>query len=135
MSGNNPTPPDHGAAPRLLESLRGAADSGLALVSNRLQLIGIELAEERVRLLALLGYGAVAFIAIGAGMVFLAMFITVLLWDHNRLLALGLFSLLFLGIGGFTLMTALSYARKKSSLFATSLAELRKDRESLQPKP
>jgi uncharacterized membrane protein YqjE len=60
------------------------------------------------------------------------MFITVLMWDHNRLLALGLLSALFFGSGFFALMTALSYARKKSPLFSTSLAELRRDRETIK---
>jgi uncharacterized membrane protein YqjE len=126
-SGRSPEPP------RLLESLRGAADSGVALLSNRLELFGIELAEERVRVLALLAYGAVAFIALGAGIVFLAMFVTVLMWESNRLLALGIFATVFLGGGMVALITALGYASKKSSLFAASLAELRKDRDALKP--
>jgi uncharacterized membrane protein YqjE len=117
----------------LLSSLRGTADSVFALLGNRLELLGIELAEERVRLIALLTYGAFAFVALGAGMVFFAMFITVLMWDHNRLLALGLFSVLFLGGGAVALMTALSYARRKSPLFSTSLAELQQDRAAIKP--
>lgn len=118
--------------PGLLDGLRSAADSGLALVSNRLELLGVELAEERVRVLALLGFGAVAFIALGAGLVFFAMFVTVLLWDHNRLLALGAFSAIFIGAGLIALRSALGYARMKSPLFAASLAELRKDRDAIK---
>ena len=118
--------------PKLLESLRGAADSGLALLSNRLELLGVELAEERVRLLALLAYGAVAFIALGAGIVFLAMFVTVLMWDQNRLLALGIFASVFILGGIVALVTAMGYARGKSSLFSASLAELRKDRDAIK---
>jgi uncharacterized membrane protein YqjE len=131
-SGAGPSPA--GEPTRLLDGLRGAADSGLALLSTRLQLLGVELAEERVRVLALLTYGAVALIALGAGLVFLAMFVTVLLWDVNRLLALGVFSVLFIGTGIFALLTALGYARMKSPLFSASLAELRKDREELNSK-
>jgi uncharacterized membrane protein YqjE len=133
MSDPSSAPPDPSEPPRLLESLRGAADSGLALLSNRLQLLGTELAEERTRLVALLTYGAVAIVGLSAGLVFLAIFITVLLWDNNRLLALGLFSLLFLGSGAIALMTALSYARRPTALFAASLSELRKDRDALPP--
>jgi uncharacterized membrane protein YqjE len=68
-------------------------------VQNRLQLLGVELAEERGRLLSLLTYGAIALICLSAGLVFLAVFLTVLLWDSHRLLALGMFSALFLGAG------------------------------------
>ena len=66
----------------------------------------VELAEERLRLLSLVTYGAVAFICLSAGLVFLAVFLTVLLWDSNRLLALGIFSALFLGGGIVALMMA-----------------------------
>lgn len=135
MSNESSAEQPHAAnPPGLLEGLRGAADAGLALLSNRLELLGVELVEERVRVLALLAYGAAALIALGAGMVFLAMFVTVLLWDSHRLLTLGIFSALFLGAGTIALLTALGYARTKSSLFSASLAELRKDRYELNSK-
>ena len=65
------------------------------------------------------------------GLVFLATFLTVLLWDSHRLLALGVFSALFLGAGIICLSLAMSLARSGSKLFSASLAELRKDREAL----
>ncbi len=121
-----------GPRPGLLRALRAAAENGLGLLSNRLELLGVELAEERARLLALLAYGAAALLALGAGLVFLAIFITVLLWETHRLLALGVFSTIFLGLGIVALRTALAYARRPSSLFAGSLAELRKDRDAVK---
>lgn len=126
---NPDLPPER---PGVFEGLRGGAAAGVGLIANRLELLGVELAEERVRLLALLSYGAVALIALGAGAIFTAVFITVLLWDSHRLLALGIFSALFIGGGLLALNTALGYARQKSSLFAASLAELRKDRDALK---
>lgn len=116
----------------LFVSLKGLLGTSLALLQNRLQLLGIELAEERLRLLTLLTYGAVAFVCFGAGAVFLAVFITVLLWDTNRLLALGTFSALFLTGGVVSLVVARRYARAGSTLFKASLGELGKDREALQ---
>jgi uncharacterized membrane protein YqjE len=100
-------------------------------LQNRLQLLSVELAEVRARLLSLLAYGAVAFICLGAGLVFFAMFVTVLLWDSNRLLALGVFSALFLVAGSLTLMLALGRAKAGSNLFSASLAELRRDGDTL----
>jgi len=130
MQDNGPAGTDR---PRLFASAKGAARTALTLGLNRLQLLGVELDEESTRLLSLLAYGAVALIAIAAGLVFLAVFLTVLFWDSNRLLALGVFSALFLGIGAMAAVVALGYARRKSVLFAASLAELRKDREVLGP--
>jgi uncharacterized membrane protein YqjE len=66
-----------------------------------------------------------------AGLVFLAVFLTVLLWDSHRLLALGVFSALFLGAGITTLLMAMNLARAGSTLFKGSLAELARDREAL----
>ena len=53
------------------------------------------------------------------------------MWDSNRLLVLGIFSALFLGAGIASLMLAMSLARSGSKLFSASLAELRKDSDTL----
>lgn len=115
----------------LFASAKGLLGSGVTLLHNRLELLGVELAEERVRLISMLAYGGAAFLCIAAGLIFLAIFITVLLWDSNRLLALGVFSALFLGAGIVSLTLAMSLARSGSKLFSASLAELRKDRDAL----
>ena len=115
----------------LFASLKGLFGTSLALVQNRLQLLGVELAEERLRLLSLATYGAIALICLGAGLVFLAVFLTVLLWDSHRLLALGVFSAVGLGAGIATLLVAMNHARAGSTLFKASLAELARDREAL----
>ncbi|MBI5898045.1 MAG: phage holin family protein [Rhodocyclales bacterium] len=124
-----------GAASRagLFASLKGLFGTSLALAQNRLQLLGVELAEERLRLLSLLAWGAIAVLCLGAGLIFLAVFLTVLLWDSHRLLALGIFSALFLSGGIVALVTTMSFAKAGSTLFKASLAELAKDREALAP--
>jgi uncharacterized membrane protein YqjE len=115
----------------LFASTKGLLGTGVTLLYNRLQLLGVELAEERVRLVSMLAYGGAAFLCIAAGLIFLAIFFTVLLWDSNRLLALGVFSALFLGAGMASLMLAMSLSRSGSKLFSASLAELRKDSEAM----
>ena len=125
------TPGGEASRAGLFASLKGLFGTSLALVQNRLQLLGVELAEERLRLLSLVTYGAVAFICLSAGLVFLAVFLTVLFWESHRLLALGIFSALFLGAGIATLLMAMSLAKAGSTLFKGSLAELARDREAL----
>lgn len=123
---------DDGAGQRgLFASTRGLLGTGVTLLHNRLELLGVELAEERVRLVSLLAYGGAAFLCLAAGLIFLAIFLTVLLWDSNRLLALGVFSALFIGAGIACLILARSLTRSGSKLFAASLAELRSDRDAL----
>jgi uncharacterized membrane protein YqjE len=112
----------------LLASLRGLLATGLEIAQTRLVLLGTELEEEKSRLLALVAYGALALVFLAAGLVFLAIFFTVLLWDNNRLLVLGIVSSLFIGGGLLSLLAATRLARSPSRLFAASLAELAKDR-------
>jgi uncharacterized membrane protein YqjE len=118
--------------PGLFASLRGLAGTAVGLFRTRLELLATELAEEKLRLLGLLGYGAAAILMLFAGLVFLAVFVTVLLWDSHRLLALAVFAALFLGGGLLALTAALRLAHSPSRLFADSLAELGRDRSALE---
>lgn len=117
----------------LFASAKGLLGTGVTLFHNRLELLGVELAEERARLFSLIAYGGAAFLCLAAGLIFLAIFLTVLLWDSNRLLALGVFSALFLGAGIVSLILTMRLAKAESRLFSASLAELRSDREALTP--
>lgn len=112
----------------LFASLRGLAATGLALLQTRLELLAVEIQEEQARTVGLIAYSIATVLLLGAGAIFLAVFVTVLLWDSNRLLALGVFSTLFLGGGVFCLLAVRRLAATPSSLFVGSLAELAKDR-------
>ena len=116
----------------LFASLRALLDSGLGLVKTRLELLVVELEEEKLRIFSMLGYGAAALLLLSAGLVFLAIFLTVLLWDSNRLLVLGLFSAIFLGAGGLALYAAWRQSQANGRLFSASFAELAKDRDKLR---
>ncbi len=121
------------ARPRgMLRSLRGLISTGIALIENRLELLTTELKEEKTRVVSLLIYALAALILLSVGTVFLAVLFTALLWESNRLLALGVFATLFLGGGVFALVMAARLVRQQSQLFAASLAELRGDREALE---
>lgn len=120
------------APPGLFASLRGLAATAVGLAKTRLELLVTEFEEEKLRLVGLLGYGAVALLMLFVGLVFLAVFVTVLLWDSHRLLALGIFSALFLGGGLVALAAALRLARRPSRLFSASLAELGRDQSVLE---
>lgn len=119
-------------APRggLFASLRGLVATGVATVRTRLELLATELQEEKARLIGLLVYGAVATIFLSVGLIFLAVFLTVLLWDSHRLLVLGVFAMLFLAGGAVALIVARRHANTPSGLFSASLAELAGDQEA-----
>lgn len=116
----------------LLASLRGFATTSVALLRTRLDLLKTEAREEVGRIAGLLLWGIAGVLLGVAGLVFLAVFLTVLLWDSHRLLALGVFAALFLAAAGVAVATALRLARQGSQLFAASLAELRRDEDALR---
>lgn len=124
-----------GEAPSLglFASLRVFAGTSVAIAQTRLELLANEVEEEKLRVGQLLVFGGIALLSVAVGVVFLAIFMTVLLWDSHRLLVLGIFSVLFLGVGVVAILLFRGYASAGSKLFSTSLAELGKDRQRLLP--
>lgn len=124
------TPPSRS----LFSSLRGLVATGVAILRTRLELLSTEVQEEVARLLGLVAYGAAGLVLVLTGLVFFAVFLTVLFWDSHRLLALGLSAAIFLTGGCLALAMAARLARAGSRLFAASLAELAADRAALEPR-
>ena len=126
----NATPPEAG----LLVSLRGLLATAVGMLRMRAELLIVEIEEEKGRVLSLLLYGAAAFFFLGFGLVSLAIFLTVLLWDSYRLVVIGGFTGLFLAIGIAAVLLVRRELQKGSRLFAASLDELARDRAALQDK-
>lgn len=116
----------------LFGSLRGSAASLLALARVRLDLFATELQEEKNRAGLVLLYGAGAVLFLSFGLFFLAAAITVLLWESNRLLALGVCTAIFLTCGVFFALTARRHASPDTPPFAESIAELKRDVAALK---
>ncbi|WP_306476287.1 phage holin family protein [Methyloversatilis sp.] len=118
---------------RLAVSLKGFFSSLIELVHVRLELITVEARDEALRLTELLVYGALAIAFLTFGIAFVAVLLTVLLWDSHRLLALTLFSTLFITLGVLAAVVARARMAEGTRLFASSLDELKRDRDSLRP--
>ena len=119
--------------PPLARSLRGLAATLLGLAQVRLELLSVEAREEALRLGEILLYGAIALTMLSVGVAFFAIFLTVLLWDSHRLLALAVFATLFLSGGIVAAWVARDRVRQGSRLFTESIRELQKDRAKLEP--
>lgn len=115
----------------LFSSLKTLSASMIDIVRIRLELLSLDVAEERERLTALLVSMLVALFCLGVGVVLLTILIVVLLWDTHRLEALGALTGIFLAVGGGLGWYAISMLKAKPKLFEASLAELSKDREQL----
>ncbi|MBL0943090.1 MAG: phage holin family protein [Hydrogenophaga sp.] len=121
------------SAQRLSASLRGLAATLVELAQVRLELFSVEAQEEVLRVASLVAYGAIALVCMALGLGFLAILITVALWDEHRLLALSVFTAVFLLAGLVAMAQARERIRRGSRLFSASIEELRQDRESLEP--
>lgn len=118
--------------PRLAASLRGFLDAGLATAQTRLELLAVEAQEEKLRVASLLLNTMLSAVLLGFGVVFLAVFLTVLFWDSHRLLVLGLGAVVLFAAGILTARNAAREMQRGSRLFAATLAELARDREAMQ---
>ena len=110
-------------------SLRRLGSSLAALLHSRVELAAREFERERIRItrLLLIGIAALFFFALGA--ITLTIFIIVLFWDSQRLVAIGFLTLLYLGIAGGLAIYAKREAGRGARPFAATVAELKKDRE------
>lgn len=115
----------------LLQSLRNLAGTAVAVAYTRLELLSVELQEERLRLGSLLLYAAAAAFFLGFGAVLLTILVTVALWDSHRLLALAVATSSFLLVGTLCAVAARRRAGEGSRLFKASLEELSRDRNAL----
>ena len=117
----------------LASGLRGWLHDSVELLRVRLELFSLEAqghAEGMVRMV-MVGVGAVLMLGLGLG--FLAVLLTVLLWDSQRTLALAVFTTLFLGFGVAVFVYWRQLCRRESRWLQTTLDELRADAERLRP--
>ena len=117
--------------PGLLASLRRLGSTIVATLHSRAELFTLELERERIRVtrLLLLGVAALFFLALGA--LVATIFIIVLFWDSQRLVVIGMLTVLYLGIGIGIAMFAKREADRSTRPFASSVAELQKDRDQV----
>lgn len=118
--------------PGLVDSLSRLGRSALALLRTRLEILGTEIEEERIRFAGLaLAVAAIAFCLQMAVLLFVA-FLVVLLWETHRLASLGAFAAFFLVAGIVGVLVLKRHLARRPKLFASSLGELMKDEERLR---
>jgi uncharacterized membrane protein YqjE len=112
-------------------SLRRLVSAFSATLHSRAELLSHELHRERVQItrLAVLGIAALFFLTLG--MITATVFVIVLFWDSQRLVAIGFLTVLYLAIGGGLALVAKRDAARAARPFAGTVEQLRKDRESL----
>jgi uncharacterized membrane protein YqjE len=125
------TPQGH----RVSGPVRRLGASLLALGRIRLELLAIEVHEEKERIAALLVWSVLTALLVGFGAILAVLFVTVALWDTHRLAALGVSALLFIGLGVVGALRVRRLSGGGSMLFQSTIAELRDDSRALHRGP
>jgi uncharacterized membrane protein YqjE len=122
--------PGDGAGPG---PFRRLSASLVALGRIRLELLAIEVQEEKERIARMLVWAVVASFMGCFAVVFVALFVTLALWDGYRLVALGAFALVFIGLAAWAGVRLSQLSRAGTTLFQASIVELRQDSRALDP--
>jgi uncharacterized membrane protein YqjE len=107
--------------------------TAIEIAQVRLDLLSTELEIEKQRILAGLLFGVAALLVLGVGVVLACGFVILLLWDGYRLAAVGALALIFFGSGLWLMRSAQERLRSPGGLFATSVAELKRDQSGMAP--
>jgi len=121
-------PPDEG----LLASLHRAMHGVARVLVTRFEILGTELAEERVNLTKLALVALTVLFCLQVGLMLAVLFLVLVIGSENRLAAVGIAALvMLLGAAGGVLWLR-GWLKSRPPMFATTVAELRKDRERLR---
>jgi uncharacterized membrane protein YqjE len=123
---------ESGHATGLLESLRNLGKTFLAVLQTRLEIFASEIDEQGALLARIAVLAAVAALCLGLAVILVVLFVAVLFWDTNRLLAIGAMAAVFLAGGITAVLVLVATIRRPPRLLAATLAELRKDKSKLE---
>jgi uncharacterized membrane protein YqjE len=115
----------------LLSSLKNIVATGAAIAQTRLELLSIDVQIARSKFISLLVMVVCALFFLFFGLVMLSLLIVIYSWETNRMLALGLLTIGFIGIGLILTFLVIRSLQTMPKLFEASIAEFAKDREEL----
>ena len=113
-------------------SLRSLATGALGLVAAHVELVGVEIQQEKERVAELAVLGACALVLFGMALLLVTFLIVAALWD-NRLLAISGLAVVYVGLGAYAVASIRRRLDAHPNPFAGTAAELDKDRERLMP--
>jgi uncharacterized membrane protein YqjE len=119
----------------LTESLKRLTGTLLAIFQTRLELLSIEVQEERLNIKQMLLYGSIALMFFVLATILLTAFVVVVFWESYRLQVLAGFTGLYFAAGAMAWNAFQRAANRKSQLFSANLAALNDDRNQLDPLP
>ncbi|HPT49134.1 MAG TPA: phage holin family protein [Accumulibacter sp.] len=110
----------------VLGSAKGSIATVLSIVRTRLELLGNEIKEEKLRVVRMLLLALVAAFGLLIGALLAIAWLLALYWEH-RVVVLGSFTALFFLIGGLAGQAVRRAMNRPDNLFSSSMAELQED--------
>ncbi|MEO6993105.1 MAG: phage holin family protein [Lacunisphaera sp.] len=118
----------------LMDSVRRVTNSVLGLAHNRLSLLAVELQEEKIRVINHIIWLSVAMALGVAGVLVAIATLAIFLWERAGYAGLIGLSLVTLGLAALALWLLRRHILNGPQPFATSVAEISKDFETLRPR-
>ncbi|MDO9404174.1 MAG: phage holin family protein [Polaromonas sp.] len=112
-------------------AVRNVAVTLLSTLQTRLALLANEFQVEKQQVIQQLTLGLALVFCLGVG-VLLIVALAVLVWWEQRLLVVGLFAVLFMGLAGYFLMALRRSTASATPVLAATLAELQEDLHQLR---
>lgn len=113
-------------------AFRRVISTTLEITQSRLELLGIELTEEKNRLLTIIFLGLAAMLFGLLALITLTALVAVLFWETYRWQALGAILLIYVLAGAFCAVRARRILRDAPLPFEATLGEFEKDRDALR---
>ncbi|AOS44432.1 hypothetical protein Verru16b_01494 [Lacunisphaera limnophila] len=126
----DPTPPP--SPPGLLDSLRLLGDTLVAGLQDRLELLSVELQEEKFRLILIFLWISAAVFTAMMTLAFASLTVVYLFWESARLAALGGLTLLYAGALAVIVIAFRRFLARQPQPFAATLQELKEDRACIR---
>ena len=124
------TPPPAG----IFDAFRSFVATWVAVIKTRVDIVSTELEEQREWMQRLIILAVAATFCLSIGLVVFTLFVVMIFWDDPRwrLVILGAFSLLYLGVGIALVFMLRNRLKSRPRIFSTTAEELTKDYANLQ---
>jgi len=124
--------PDPPASAGFVSALRAFADGLFANLEDRLELLGVELQEEKFRLIRIFVWISAVIFSGAMATVFASLTIVYLFWESARLAVLGGLAAAYAVMFGVIVVAVRRYLARQPRPFAASLQEIKADRSCIR---
>ena len=118
----------------IIGSLRTLADALVSSAQDRLELVSIELREERLRLVQTFFWSSAVFLTGGMAATFVSLTLVYVFWESARVAVLGGLAVTYTGLFVALIIWFRRHLARQTSFLAATLVELENDRTCIRGK-